>query len=211
MTDDQHDHLAAYAAVETVLDAHPEPLGKIPAASRAIDDFRDRLGALRQAAQAQNAVALQGPAKSGARDRLADATFSLSQAVAAWAEDEGDLALADQVAFTRTDLRTNRQQTLLDRAALVHDAARDHLADLGDYDVSKDHVDALDALIAAFAAALGQPRHAVAERKAQTEAIERLFPEIDRLLTRRLDRHVARLDGTPFHAEYVSARRIVGH
>lgn len=56
---------------------------------------------------------------------------------------------------------------------------------------------------------MSQPRHAVAERVAETRAIETLFPEIDRLLARSLDRYVARLAGTPFHDEYHAARRVV--
>lgn len=209
MTDDQNSRLAAYGAVETVLGAHPAPLDTIPAAGKAIGDFRDRLGALRTAVRAQAAFAPQAAAKDQRLAALADAAVPLSQALAAWAEDTGDVALADQIAFTRSDFTHGRDQDALDRAALVHDTAAAHLADLTEYTVTRGDVQALDALIEAFAGALGQPRHAVGERVAQTRAIESLFPEIDRLLARRLDRHVARFEGTPFYDEYHTARRIV--
>lgn len=209
MTDDQNARLAAYGAVETVLDAHPAPLDTIPAAGRAVADFRERLAALRRAVRAQAAFAPQAAAKDKTLATLAGAAVPLSQALAAWAEDTGDVALADQIAFTRSDFTNGRDQDALDRAALVHDTAEAHLRDLTDYAVTRDDVQALDALVESFAGALGQPRHAVAERVAQTKAIETLFPEIDRLLGRRLDRHVARFDGTPFHAEYHTARRVV--
>lgn len=209
MTDDQNAHLAAYGAVEAVLDAHPAPLDTIPAAGKAIGDFRDRLGALRRAVRAQAAFAPQARAKDQTLTTLADAAVPLSQTLAVWAEDTGDVALADQIAFTRTDFTNARDQDALDRAALVQDTAEAHLADLGDYLVTKGDVEALDALVKAFAGAMGQPRHAVGERVAQTRAIETLFPEIGRLLDRRLDRHVERFRGTPFYDEYHAARRVV--
>jgi hypothetical protein len=209
MTDEQHAKLASYNAVGTVLDAHPAALAPMPAAERAAADFRARLGELREAARTQTAYAPQGAAKDALREALAAAAVRVSQAVAAWAEDEGDVALADQIAFTKTDFRRAREQDALDFAALVHDTATTHAAALADYGVTPAALTELDGHLDAFAAALAQPRHAVAERVAQTRVIERLVPEIDRVLTRRLDRFVAQLDGTPFHAEYEAARRIV--
>jgi hypothetical protein len=208
MTDDQHAKLAAYGAVETVLDAHPDALASIPAAQRAIDDFRRALRDLRGAAQDQTAYAPQGTAKDARLDALTAAAVPIAQAVAAWAEDKGDVALADQIAFTRSDFRRSRDQDALDRAALVHATAA-HVADLADYGVSPGALTALDAHIDSFATALTQPRHAIAERVAHTGVIERLFPEIDRILGRRLDRFVEALEGTPFYDEYHAARRIV--
>ncbi len=209
MTDDQNARLNAYRAVETILDAHPAPLDAVPAAQRTIQSFRDRLDALRTAVRAQADYAPQGAAKDARLDALADAAVALSQAVAAWADDTGDLALADQIAFTRSDFTHVRGQDALDRAALVHDTAGAHLASLEEHGVTRDEVEALDALIDDFASAISQPRHAVAERVANTRAIETLFPEIDRLLACGLDRQVARFHGTPFHDEYRAARRVV--
>lgn len=209
MTDDQNARLAAFRSVETVLAAHPAPLDAVPAAQRTLLAFRERLDALRAAVRAQADYAPQAAAKDARLATLADAAVPLSQAVAAWADDTGDLALADQIAFTRTDFVGGRDQDALDRAALVYDTALAHLAHLEEHGVTRAEVEALDALIDSFADAMGQPRHAIAERVAQTRAIETLFPEIDRLLTRGLDRHVDRFPGTPFHAEYHAARRIV--
>ena len=208
MTDDQNARLAAFSAVETVLDAHPALLDAVPAAQRSLRVFRDRLDALRAAVRAQADYAPQGAAKAARLDALTDAAVPLSQAVAAWADDTGDLALADQIAFTRSDFTHVRDQDALDRAALVFDTARAHADDLTDYGVTAGEIAALDDLIDAFAGAMSQPRHAVTERVAQTRAIESLFPEIDRLLARGLDRHVARFAGTPFHDEYHAARRV---
>jgi len=209
MTDEQHAKLASYGAVEAVLDGHPDALAAFPAAERVVADFRGRLGALREAAQAQTAYAPQGAAKDAHLDALTGAAYRLSQAVAAWAEEQGDVALAEQIAFSRSDFQRARDQDALDRAALVHATATAHAADLAGYGVTAGALAELDTLIDAFAGALAQPRHAVAERVAQTRAIEGLFPEIDRILDRRLDRFVAQVEGTPFYAEYHAARRIV--
>src|SRR5690606_15313736 len=109
------------------LDEHPDALAPIPAAVRAADDFRALLAELRTAAQAQTAYAPEGEAKQALRDALADAVVPVSLAVAAWAEEEGDMTLAEQVAFTRSDFTRGREQDVLDRAALVHEKADEHV------------------------------------------------------------------------------------
>ena len=209
MTDHQHNKLAAYTATEAVLDEHPDALAPIPAAVRAADDFRALLTDLRDAVHDQADYAPQGKAKEALRDALTEAAVPVALAVAAWAEEEGNIALADQIEFVPSDFLKGREQDALDRAALVHDKATEHATDLEDYGIAPDTLTTLDARITAFADALSAPRHAVAERKVHTEAIERLFPQIDRVLTRRLDRLVEQLTGTPFYSEYHTAREIV--
>jgi hypothetical protein len=201
MTDDQHARLDAYTTVEAVLDAHPAPLNSIRASAAAIADFRDLLEQLRAAGRAQSTYAPQSAAREDLLDALADAAVPVSQTVAAWAEDQNDPTLPDQIAFTRSDFVHARQRDALDRAALVHTTALEHLDALDGYGVDQAELDALDGAVDAYADSFGEPRHAIAERRAQTEAVERLFPQIDRLLGRRLDRFIARFDGTPFFTE----------
>ena len=69
-------------------------------------------------------------------------------------------------------------------------------------------IPAAQAAITAFADALSDPRHAIAERMVHTTAIEALIPEIDAILDGRLDRLVEQLKGTPFYTEYHAARTI---
>ena len=210
MTDEQTAKLAAYEATETVLDTHPGPLAAIPAAQRAITDFKTNLQDLRDASQDQATYAPQGRAKETHLKALTRVAVPVAQAVAAWAEEQNDVALADQIAFTRTDFLRAREQDALDRAHLVHDEATTHAADLEtDFGITAATLTELDTRITAFADALAQPRHALAERSAHTRRIERLFPDIDRILTRRLDRLVEQLAGTDFYDEYRAARRIV--
>ena len=209
MTDRQNNKLASYAATETVLDEHADALAPIPAAVRAADDFRTLLTELRDAIRDQSDYAPEGEAKQALRDALTKAAVPVAQAVAAWAEEEGDVTLADQLDLTKRDFSHSREQDALDLAALVHDKATEHAAALADYGIAPDTLTDLDAHITAFADALSAPRHAIAERKAPTEAIERLFPQIDRVLTRRLDRLVEQTAGTPFYSEYKTAREIV--
>lgn len=210
MTDRQNDKLRMYRATRTILDAHPDATAPIPAAVRAADAFRDLLRDLEDAIQDQSDYAPQGEAKKALREALADAAVPVALAVAAWAEEEGDIALADQIEFVPSDFLKGREQDALDRATLVHDKADENVLDLDEYGVTPDTVSDLDAHISAFADALSTPRHAIAERKVHTEAIERLFPQIDRVLTKRLDRLVEQLKGTPFYSEYKTAREIVG-
>lgn len=209
MTDHQHAKLASYGATEVVLTAHADAIAGLPAAQRAADEFRDLLADLRDAARKQTDYAPRGEEKGAKREALADVAVPVAMSVAAWAEEQGDISLADQISFTRSDFVRGREQDALDRASIVFDTATANLAELDEYGVEEDVLAALDAHIDTFANALAQPRHAIAERRAQTERIERLFPQIDRLLTRRLDRLVEQLRGTTFYSEYQTARTIV--
>lgn len=209
MTDHQQAKLAAYTATETVLDAHPEPLAGIPAAQRAITTFKDTLQALRAAAQAQAAYTPQGAAKQALRDALIAAAVPVAQAIAAFADEQGNIALADKIAFHRSDFRVCSQQDALDRALLVRDTATTHAAALAEYGVTPADITALSDATDAFAAGLVRPRHAIVERMVHTQAIQTAIAQIDAILARRLDRLVAQATGTPFHTEYHAARRIV--
>ena len=111
--------------------------------------------------------------------------------------------------LTRTDFTHGREHDALDRARLVHTTATTHAAELADYGLTPALLTTLDGHITAFADALSDPRHAIAERMVHTTAIEALIPEIDAILDGRLDRLVEQLKGTPFYTEYHPARTIV--
>ncbi|HLT48062.1 MAG TPA: hypothetical protein VK002_12585, partial [Rubricoccaceae bacterium] len=130
--------------------------------------------------------------------------------LAAWAAAAGDLALAAQMDLHVTDFTQTRDQDARALAVLVHEKATAHAADLADYGVEPADLADLDTRIQAFADAIGAPRHAIAERKLQTEALDSLFDQMDQLLTQRLDRIVEQFKGTPFYSEYRTARTLVG-
>lgn len=205
MTDHQHNKLAAYTATEAVLDEHPDALAPIPAAVAAADDFRALLQQLRDTATEQERYTPRGEAKRALRQALADAAVPVAQPTAAWADVNGDPTLAAQMDLHLTDFLQGPQQDAVERATIVLDTATTHATDLLDYGVTPDHLTALDA----FAGALGEPRHAITERMTHTEAISALIPQIDSVLTGRLDRLVEQLAGTPFYSEYKTAREIV--
>lgn len=210
MDDRQNAKLRMYTAVETTLGAHPDALASIPAAATAADDFRDLLQQLRDAATEQERYTPRGEAKQALRDALTDAAVPVAQATAAWAAVHDDPTLAAQMDLHPSHFLRGPQQDAVERATIVLDHATAHATDLLEYGVTPDHLAALDDALDAFAQALGEPRHAITERKAHTEALAALFSRTDAVLTQRLDRLVVLLKGTPFHSDYQAAREIVG-
>lgn len=211
MDERQNNKLRMYTAVETVLDAHPDALDGLSAAQAAATDFRTHLADLRTTAQAQEQYAPAGGIKADLRIALTDAATPVAQATATWARLTGDPLLAEQIDFTRSDFLYGREQDSLERAQLVRDAATTHAVDLTPYGVTPALLADLDAAVTAFADALGEPRHAIAERSAHTEQLDTHFDAIDGILDDRLDPLVEILRGTPFYTEYHTARRIVDH
>lgn len=209
MNDDQNTRLRMYASVEKVLAAYPDALTSMPVAQTAADAFRAKRAALLDALAERGEVIRPTEEKNQLRKTMASAAVGTSQALAVWAEMNDTPDLAEEVGFPLSAFLYGRERDSLDRAAFVLRKAQEHTEALADYGVTQDEVDTLATHVDAFADAIGEPRAAIARRGAVTERIEKQFAEIDRLLARRLDRLVVRLDGTDFQAAYTAARRLV--
>ena len=220
MTDLQTNRYDMHRAVLGVLDTHADAWTAVPA----MQDLRDRLADLvaqtRSAAQAQTRTSEGATAvKADLRDAVADRSWRLAQAVAAWARanDRPDVVAA--VTLSAREFAALRDAALADYSEVVVAEARLHLptpeADpttgLGAYGVTAAFVDALDALDDEFAAELSTPREAIVARSGATRAIAVATRQAQALLRSEMDPTVAFLapDAPAFAADYRNARTIV--
>ena len=205
----QNAKLKSYRATVGVFARHPAETAAVPALERAVVWVRERVAELEAAVEAQAGYAPQGSGKAALRDDLAAATVPVAQAIAARADEAGDPTTADQFDVTPTDMRHGPEQDALDRASLTLDKATADAAALAEYGADQAAIDALGAARDAFADSLSGPRDAVVERRAHTEAIERLVPQIETRLKKRVDRMMTRYRDTAFGDEYRAARTVV--
>ena len=224
MTDLQTNRYEMHRAVLGTLDTHADAWAAVPA----MQVLRDRLAAaidtVRGLARSQARTSAPATAvKADLRDAVADRSWRLAKAIAAWARanDRPDVAAA--VTLPAREFGALRDAALAEYSEVVVAEAREHLpapeADpttgLGAYGVTAAFVDELDALDDDFAAALSTPREAIAARKSAGRAIAVATRQAQTLLRKELDPTVDFLapDAPAFAADYRNARIIVdrGH
>ena len=134
----------------------------------------------------------------------------------AFADKSGDLTLAARVRFSRSAVSAGSSNAVVARVQDIIDAATENLDSLGDRGVTNEKLKALkQALKQALKAhdtLRALPRNAIAASAAATKALERLFPQVDRLLENQIDRLVwqFRASTPEFYDKYQTARSIVG-
>lgn len=150
-------------------------------------------------------------AKNALRVSLEQAILLVANPTAVFAEISGDAVLLSETDLTPTDLDKESDQTLDDVAARVKNAAESVIASLADYGVLAADITALEDAIEAFEGAKTGPDVARAERKALTEQLEPLVDSAGDVLTRQLDKLMARyqLTDAVFHSGYKAARVII--
>lgn len=118
--------------------------------------------------------------------------------------------LLKKIDYSRTDLERARDTILPDRLKIVRDEANNNLAALAPYNVTTAKVNALSAAIAAYEVMIPKPRVALNARKNATEALDKLFSELD-LPLEILDGLVGSLQTTQptFVETYKNSRIIV--
>jgi len=220
MTDLHTNRYDMQRAVLGVLDTHADAWAAVPV----MQSYRDRLAAhveaTRQAAQTQSRTSEGATAmKAALRDDVADRSWRLGQALAAWARTAGRPEVAAAVGLSARDFRALRDAALADYSEVVVAEARQHLpgpsddpaTGLGAQGVTAAFVDELDALDDDFAAALSTPREAIAARKSATRAISASVAQAQALLADEVDPTVAFLapDAPAFAQAYRDARIIV--
>lgn len=224
MTDTQTNRHEMHRTVLGVLDTHADAWAPVPAMQAHRDRLADAVQTVRELARAQAKTSKPATASKGSlRDQVADLSWRLGQAIAAWARANDRPDVAEAVALSRTDFDKLRDTALAEYSEIVVAEARDHLpapeADpttaLGAQGVTAAFVDRLDALDDDFARALSTPREAIAARKSAGRAIAVAIRQTQTFLRDQLDPTVVFLapDAPAFAADYRNARIIVdrGH
>ncbi|MBI4930400.1 MAG: carboxypeptidase regulatory-like domain-containing protein [Bacteroidetes bacterium] len=117
--------------------------------------------------------------KKEKKEDAIDAGLIVIGGLKAFARANNDNTLLKRIDYTRHELEKARDTVVADRLKIVRDEATAIIGSLGDYNVTGTEVNALSAAIAAYALMIPKPRVALNIRKNATEAITRLFREMD--------------------------------
>ena len=201
----------AYVAVAAVLSANESDVASVKALSDASDKLTEHNLEIDTHAKTQASTSGASEAKQDALVKMADGALEIAAAVHAYAEAEEDFELAGRVAFSRTALLKGSGATVAARCRGIVDATAEHLAALADNGVTTAKFNALKLAVKSFDGVRTLPRQSKTSRSTATKQLKRLFPKVDRLLAKRMDKLVLQFKSTKpaFYDRYKAARSIV--
>ena len=174
--------LNSYLALQNLLVASKTLVAAVPALQEAIDELVDFILEINLNAKVQAAPSGAADAKRDALNTLGDAAYEVAGGVLAFADKSGDLTLAARVRFSRSAVSAGSGNAVVARVQDVIDATTENLDSLGDHGVTADKLKALKQALKAYDAVRALPRNAIGAAAAATKALERLFPQVDKLL-----------------------------
>ena len=205
--------LTMFETVRDFMNAHTTETAAVPAIASAVTELSGLITQIDAAATAQ-ATPLTGIAddKEVLRTTLEEATFAVSEPLAALAAAANNNTLLQEVEISRSGLdrlTAEDLDTFATRVAARGTTNQTVLA--GTYGVSPGMVTAIGTARTAFAAVINKPRTAIAERRGQTATIPALIRNGKALLNGRLDKLMNRfrLSNAALFAGYRTARVIV--
>ena len=203
--------LNSYLALQNLLVASKSLVAAVPALHEAIDALVDFILEINLNAKIQASPSGAAEAKREALNVLGDVAYEVAGGVLAFADKSGDPTLAARVRFSRSAVSTGSSNAVVARVQDFIDAATENLDSLGDHGVTTEKLKALKQALKTFDAVRALPRNAIGAGAAATKALERLFPQADRLLENQIDRLVwqFRASTPDFYDKYQTARSIV--
>jgi hypothetical protein len=161
--------------------------------------------------------------KAGTTQQLITGIIALAKAGATYAYERGNAALEKQLDLEKTDLVELHDALIDDQAEAIRAALQTIVtADAGKaldatpepiqaYGVTQPKLDAINALIIAYAAIVNAPRNAEISQSMALAAAEQQVDDIMEYLTKVLDRLLVQLKGDPsgVYEAYTSARKII--
>ena len=204
--------LNSYLTLQSLLVASKSTVASVPALQESIDSLVDFILEINLNAKIQASPSGAAEAKRDALQTLGDAAYEVAGGVLAFADKSGDLTLAARVRFPRSGVTAGSGNAVVARVQDIIDAATDNLNSLGDHGVTADKLKAFKQALKAYDALRALPRNAIGAAAAATKALERLFPQVDRLLENQIDRLVwqFRASTPDLYDKYQTARSIVG-
>jgi len=159
----------------------------------------------------------QGTDKSGIaltkehlRGGLLVKALDISRKLLAYAKISGNIILATEVNYTKSEMRRSGGASLVNLALLLHDKALVHTAELGSYGITSDALAAFKAGIDQFSDALPKTRLGITEKKQATTQLAALFDAND-LLLEKMDAlvEIICLDQPDFYQAYRNNRKVI--
>lgn len=210
MNDDQSRKLNAAVAGQTVMDTDPNPAiweGKAAVVSKKDeldacivkigdidDDLNDNTGA--------------STSKTQAREDAAKLAWPIAKSLAAFAEDEDNDELRNEIDFEWSDLRYGKDSEVVDRWRLVRDRANTHVTalDTGGYGVDAAKVTALTTAIDKFDSKKGKPVALRSDKKATNKKLNDEFDNLQEIIESLKERLVQfEADNKEFYDAVINA------
>jgi hypothetical protein len=131
--------------------------------------------------------------------------------VLSFAEASGNLALAVQARVSRHGVTAGSGNAIMARCQNLDEVAANNLTSLAPYGVTQAKLNTAKQRLKSYDALRGSPRQAKTASAAATRPLEALFPEVERLLTDRVDRLLwqFRESNPEFYERYQVARTVV--
>jgi hypothetical protein len=212
MKKSQSNKLNAYDCVQGVLEENWELYENEAVMKQAVAEFfhiLDEIGKAKKYSK-EGTMGLT-VAKDLAKEKLARLVGALSASASVYAFESSDAEMEASFKQTYTDIRFASNNTALDNARALEAELLPHREKLTAYMVSAQDLENLHQHILAYDNALEEKGGAKSGRVAESKEFARLIKETDRLLVRKLDRLVLRLQALhpDFFTAYYQARMVV--
>jgi hypothetical protein len=197
MTKEQIDIYDMGLAVQNHFDDNPSPwAGNVPlTAAKATLDAKLSTIAQQHAIQLVNPTGITDN-KEIIREILETQAYTLSSGISGYASVINNQDLYNRTHYTKTDLLHFREAELLGVCVNLHKDATTELANLTPYGIVAATLTAFTTAMNNFSAIMKNPIEATAKRKAATEKIAVLIPELSNFLNTTMDNLVVALTTT---------------
>ena len=148
--------------------------------------------------------------KQQEKEEMIAHTVRIAKGVYAYASVTGNNTLKGRVDYSPSALKRARDTELRDICQVIHDAANEHIGNLGDYGIDAAALAELQTEINDFATILTSPREAIVTRAEATARLVDWFKQGDSILKDRMDPLAEQFKGDgSFYNLYQGARVIV--
>jgi len=204
--------LNAYLAVLNLFQGAKITIAPLPALQEAIDELGEVVIEINLNVKIQGSPSGAAEAKRDALKELGDLAYEVAGGVYAQADKGKDFNLAARVKFSRSGVTAGSANALVARCQDIIDAATEDLESLGDHGVTVEKLKVLKLKLKSYDALRAVPRNAIGAAAASTTALERLFPQADRILNHQIEKLIWQFRATApdLFDKYQSARSIVG-
>lgn len=211
MNKNQSAKLNSYLAVQTLLAANSELVATLPALDEATDTLAELISSINTHVQVQSSPTGAAEAKAQALTALGDVAYEIAGGVLSFAEASANFALAGRVRFARSSVTAGSGNAVVARCQDIIDVATENLASLAGHGVTTAKLNTARQRLKGYDTVRVLPRQAKAASAAATRQLESIFPEVERLLSKRVDPLVWQFRGsTPeFYQKYRVARAVV--
>jgi hypothetical protein len=148
--------------------------------------------------------------KSDLRNTLITLAADNSRKVYAFADNNNNKLLMDEVSFSISDLGRKTDVALKDYAEILYKKANSNIDALAIYGITPQTQKVLSELIEAYDASLAKPRLGISEKSQATNGLRNLFNSSDTILE-KLDNTIGiiRLTQNSFYNSYRSIRKLI--